>query len=321
MLRLTTQPATRLLLSAILVLSLAASACSGASGRGVPAAPGEYEVQNGSVRYDGQNYQLFWTDKDGSVRHMETSKLRLVRDEQRTFLEVPGNGDPILHLRADEGIAVQAQDHQGPFQSFWFPFLLGQALGGGLGRDPVVINQPAPGERGPYDPRTPTYRYPPTDTFGRGDELRGSVDTSKPEAPDYRKVQPAPWAVTGQTGGTGGGTAATNKSASAGRSTTGDAVAPSGSATSGQTGGTGGGTAASAKGGFQKGSQSFSSKTSGVGAGSRGVLKGGGSSGVLGGSSDTGSSGSKGLGKSSGSTGSKGIGGLKIPRMSKGGRR
>jgi hypothetical protein len=320
--RLTARSITHVLLSALLVLSLAASACSGTSGRGVPPAPGQYEVQKDSIRYDGQHYQLFWTDKDGAVRQMETSNLRLVRDDQRTFLEVPGNGDPILHLREDERITVLGQDHQGPFQSFWFPFLLGQALGG-LNRDRVVINQPAPNERGPYDPRTPTYRYPPTDTFGRGDQLHGSVDSSKPEAPDYRKVQPSPYAVSGQAAGTGGGNAATNKSASPGQRMPGDAVPPAGNATSGQSGGTGGGTAASSKGGFLKGSQSFSSKSSGssgVGAGSNGVLKGGGSSGLPGGSG-AGSSGSKGIGGSSGSTGSKGIGGSRMGGSSRGGRR
>jgi len=52
---------------------------------------------------------------------------------------------------------------------------------------------------------TPAYRYPPTDTFSRGDSLHGSETTTRPSPPDYRKVQPAPNAVSGQNGGTGGG--------------------------------------------------------------------------------------------------------------------
>jgi hypothetical protein len=236
---------------------------------------------------------------------METRKLRLVRDPDKTYLEVPGSGDPILHLKEDEPIAVEGQDRDGSFSSSWFPFFLGTALGSQLGGNrggTVIINQPAPGERGSYDASTPAYRYPPTGTFGRDDDLHGSVDSSKPQTPDYSKVQSQPYATSGKSSGTGGGTSATNKSAG------------SVNATSGQSGGTGGGTAASGKGGFRSGDQSFSSKSSGsssVGAGSSGALKGGGSSGALSGKPSTGVSGSKGIG-GSGSSGSKGIGGARV---------
>ena len=152
---------------------------------------------------------------------MDTKQLRLVRDPDRTFLDVPqGGGDPILHMREDEPITVAAQDHQGAFSSPWFPFLagavVGNVLGGGGfgggrgGGQTIIINNPAPGERS-YDANTPTYRYPPTGTFGRDDSLHGSVDTSKPQAPDYSKVQPSPYATSGNASGTGGGVAASNK--------------------------------------------------------------------------------------------------------------
>src|SRR5438270_2495945 len=278
--------------AAIFVLSLITSAC-GPGGDGGPSTPGQYSVQKDSVHFDGDRYQLYWADNNGSLHQMDTHNLRLVRDPDRTFLDVPHSGDPILHLREDEPITVQGQDHQGAFSSPWFPFLVGavagNAFGGGGfggfggrgGGQTVIINNPAPGERS-YDASTPTYRYPPTGSFGRDEELHGTLDTSKPQPPDYSKVQPAPYATAGKSSGTGGGAAASNKSAAVGN------------ATSGQAGGTGSGVAASNKGGFANGSQSFTnsapSGSSNVGAGSRGVLGDGSSSskpstGVSGGSS------------------------------------
>lgn len=288
-------------LAAVFVLSLITSACSGV-GNGAPSAPGQYSVQKDSVHFDGDHYQLYWADNNGSLHHMDTQKLRLVRDPDRTFLEVPQSGDPILHLREDEPITVAGQDRQGGFSSPWFPFLagaaLGNAFGGGFGGgraggQTIIINNPAPGERS-YDANTPTYRYPPTGSFGRDDSLVGSVDTSKPQAPDYAKVQPSPYATAGKSSGTGGGVAASNKAP-------GGAAGVS-NANSGQSGGTGTGVAASSKGGFASGSQSFSksSGSSGVGAGSRGVL---------GGSSSSGSKPSTSIGSS------KGLGGARAPSV------
>ena len=290
--RLIRSRALNLLFASLFALSFIASACS--AGGGEPSAPGSYSVQANSVRFDGDRYQLYWADNNGSLHRMETQKLRLVRDPERTFLEVPqGGGDPILHLKADEPITVQGQDHEGAFSSPWFPFLLGATLGnvfGGRGSGPVIINNPAPGERS-YDASTPTYRYPPTGTFGRDDELHGSLDSSKPRTPDYSRVQPAPYATTGKSSGSGGGSAASNKSPGASGVT---------NATSAQSGGAGSGAAASNKGGFASGSQSYTSRepasSTSVGAGSRGVLNGGGSSGVKTTKPSTGVSGSKGIG-------------------------
>ena len=283
-----------LLIASLFVLSVITAACSG-GGSGAPSTPGEYSVQKNSVQFDGDRYQLYWSDSAGSLHRFDSQKLRLVRDPDRTFLEVPqGGGDPILHLKEDEPISVQGQDHQGAFSSPWFPFLLGatlgNAFGGRGGGGTVIINNPAPGERN-YGANTPTYRYPPTGTFGRDESLHGSLDTSKPQAPDYAKVQPSPYATAGQASGTGGGAAASNK-------------APTGSgvtnATSGQSGGTGSGVAASGKGGFASGSQSYTNTNPGsstnVGAGSRGVLGGGGSTGGTTNKPGTGVSGSKGIG-------------------------
>jgi hypothetical protein len=297
----------QVIVAALLVLSLVTSACGG-SGTGAPSTPGEYSVQKDSVHFDGERYQLYWADSGGALHRLDTRNLRLVRDPNRTFLEVQqGGGDPVLHLREDEPISVEGRDRDGSFSSPWFPFLLGatlgNAFGGGRGGQTVVINNPAPGER-TYDASTPTYRYPPTGTFGRDEELHGTLDTSKPQPPDYTKVQPAPYATAGKSSGTGGGAAASNKS-----------VGGVSNATSGQAGGTGSGAAASNKGGFANGNQSFTNRepsgSTDVGAGSRGVLGGSSSkpsTGVSGGSSGKPSSGF-------GGSGSKGIGGGRAPSI------
>jgi len=199
-------------IAGLFILSLVTTAC--ASGSPLPA-PGAYSVQRDSVQFDGERYQLYYAQPNGSVQRLESKTLRMVRDNERTYLEVPQSGDPILHMREDEPIHVQGQDNNGAFSSPWFPFLLGTMLGNSLG-----------------NVGTPTYRYPPTGTFGRDEQLRGSVESTRAQVPDYSKMQPAQNATTGQASGTGGGVAATNK-------------APSASS------------AATSKGGFGKGDQSF----------------------------------------------------------------
>src|SRR5437588_12224446 len=111
----------QVIVAALFVLSLVSSAC-GSSGSGAPSTPGQYAVQKDSVHFDGERYQLYWADSGGSLHRMDSRKLRLVRDPDRTFLEVPQGGDPILHMREDEPITVEGRDHDGAFSSPWFPF-------------------------------------------------------------------------------------------------------------------------------------------------------------------------------------------------------
>lgn len=259
-------PHLRFAIAAFFALSLITSACSSSGATAPPAQPGQYTIQKDSVRFDGERYSLYWADSAGALHRMETRNLKMVRDQDKNFLEVQSGSDPTLHLREDEPITVDGRDTGGAFSSPWFPFFLGtmvgNTLGGGRGQGTVIINNPAPGERGTYAPNTATYRYPPTGTFGRDEQLNGTLDSSKPQTPDYSKVQPAPYATSGKSSGSGGGVAASNKS-------------PSSSVG-----------AASSKGGFASGSGAS-------GAGS--VLKGGGSSGTLGGKSVA-PSGGKGIG-------------------------
>ncbi len=242
-----------------LVVTLLLGLVLACGGRGLPSGAGEYPVQG--VSFDGKQYSFLWAGADGALQRAQTDDLKLVQDE-RSFLEV-GNGAPVLHLKADEPVAVRGRDNGGAFSSMWFPFFMGYALGGmGSGWS------------------TPSYRYPPTDNFGRGDTLHGNEATSRPAPPDYRKVQPAPNAVSGQNSGTGGGVAATNRdpaavSGQSGGVGAGSAATDKGSATSGgQSGGTGAGSAASGK------DRDGAGVTGGTGAGSAATERGRGGAGV-----------------------------------------
>ncbi len=232
----------------LVLASLLLLACN----RGLPSGSGEYPIR--SLSFDGKEYSFYWTSPDGALHEAHGDDFKLVQDDQRSYLEV-GHGTPVLHLKPDEGIAVRGRDSGGSFSSWWFPFMLGYALGG---NGPwVTVPQSGP------PPTTPSYRYPPTDTFGRGDTLHGSEATSRPSPPDYRKVQPAPNAVSGQNAGAGGGSAATNKDAGA---------------SSGQSSGTGAGSAATNKGTGANSGQSGGAGTGGAATGKNdGVSPGGGS--------------------------------------------
>ena len=217
--------AALLLMATLLVL--VGAACGGGGGnRGFPKEAGQYEIVKGTLAFDGKDYELTWLDAAGSSHQAKGREVRMQKDD-RTFLEI-GAGSPLIHLKEDEGVIVRGRDKDGIFESPWFPFFLGYAMGG-LGNSPTTYY--------PGDARSsgPGYHYPPSGTFGRGDQLNGSIERSKPDTPDYGKVKPAPYAVSGQSSGTGGGAAATNKA-------TGPAA--------GQSGGTGTGSAASGKGGF-----------------------------------------------------------------------
>ncbi len=126
-----------ILFAALLALSVITSAC-GSSGSGAPTTPGQYSVQKDSVHFDGDRYQLYWADSSGALHRMDTHNLRLVRDPDRTYLDVPQSGDPVLHLREDEPVTVEGRDQQGAFSSPWFPFLLGATLGNAFGGGRVV---------------------------------------------------------------------------------------------------------------------------------------------------------------------------------------
>jgi hypothetical protein len=263
---------------AIIVFAFGSSGCQRSD---LPRESGDYQIQNNEVRFDGQNYIFRWIGKDGSVHLAKDDDIKMAQDDS-TFLRVEGSGAS-LHLAGNQSIGVDARDERGNFGTLWYPFLFGSPFGG-----PVIV---VPRDRG-GDTRTPTYRYPPTDTFGRDDSLGGSVPSPRPTPPDYTRIPNTRDTVGGQSGGTGGGAAATGKQ-----------VAPA----AGQVGGVGSGSAASAKGGFRTGPSAYSetrAPSSSVGAGGGGA----GSSGAL--KSPSAGSGA-GTAPVKPSTGSKGIGGAR----------
>jgi hypothetical protein len=224
------------LLVALLALPLAACG-AGSNLRGAPAKDGEYPVRQGSITYDGQHYKLFWQDGD-QFKELQAEGLKMVKDEQRTFLSKKGN-EVVLHLTENEPIETLGQDGNGTYSSPWFPFFAGALIGNALGG--------------------PSYRYPPTDTFGRGDRLQGSVVTETAKPPAYAGLPPNPNAVSGQNQGTGGGVAATNKVGGPDAANVPNAGAAAG--VSGAAAGAGAGVAATAKGGFRSGPNSFENRT------------------------------------------------------------
>ena len=231
-------PLAVLALLGVVLLAVLGS-CGGSGSGGLPSAAGLYPLKERSVTFDGDRYSFLWADPTGNLHRATTRDVKLRLDEQNQ-LEITAAGDAILHLKQDEPVQVEARDKQGDFGSFWYPFLLGQVLGGGGG--PIVVNQAPPREY-----RDPVYRYPPTDRLDRGDTLTGNRPSTQPRAPEY-DLPPVGGAVSGQSGGAGGGQAATNRAESAG-------------AVSGQRGGAGGGSAALNKSGaFKSGDRGYSSK-------------------------------------------------------------
>jgi hypothetical protein len=225
-------------LTAVIILALLFSACSRNE---LPSEPGDYSLQNNEIRFDGQDYVFRWLGRDSSVHSARTDRVKLVQDD-RTLLRL-GDDGPVLHLAEDQSVQVEARDNRGNFVAPWYPFLWG-----GLGGRPVIA---LPQDTG-GNARSPSYRYPPSDSFNRDDTLGGSLPSARAAPPDYTRIPNARDTVGGQSGGTGGGAAVTGRASS-----------PVG----GQSGGSGSGSAATDKGGFRTGPSGYSEPGSASGTG------------------------------------------------------
>lgn len=228
-----------LILLLALVAPLLLAACGDTSG--LPSQPGRYTLKEKSVSFDGEKYAFFWADGAGNLHQARSRDVKLRLDEDR-YLEITADRAAVLHLTQEEPVTVEGRDRQGDFGNFWYPFLIGSMLSR-QGSGPVIINNPPPPEY-----RDPVYRYPPTDRFDRGDTISGNVAASRPSTPDYSRLPQVGGTVAGQSAGTGGGNAATNK-------------AEANTAASAQAGGTGSGSAVLNKSGsFKAGGQGYDSK-------------------------------------------------------------
>jgi hypothetical protein len=234
---------------------LIAVLAAGCGSSGLPDKDGIYPVQSHSVTWDGDQYRFAWADSSGTLHQAHSKELKLIQDD-RTFLQVQ-NRNAVLHLQSAEPVNVLGQDERGRFSDSWFPFLAGATLGNALGGS-----------------RSPGYYYPPTNTFGRGDQIDGNVSTSSPKPPDYstihappNSVHPAPGSVAGQNSGTGGGNAASNKLG-------GNAVSGGAAPVGGQAGGTGNGSAVGNKGSSSQSGGSSAPRSGGSAPSSAGGSRG-----------------------------------------------
>jgi hypothetical protein len=186
-------------------------------------------------RSDQGVYSLSWMDENKRVHDAEVSQVRLA-ESNTSQLEIPSSGDPVLYLPPGVPVRVYSSASVGSVGSaptptggsttyisrsygpvgYWHPFFI-----------PI-------GSTRMYDYSVPQYHSPPATTINAGDTIAGSRNTTAPPSPSSR-VTGLRTAVSGLSGGTGTGTAATGKGVSS----------PSSSGFSGGKGGASSGSASS----------------------------------------------------------------------------
>jgi hypothetical protein len=245
------QPAVRI--SAALLLAASLASCSGEESpddsgeppetvapltqevrQGVPTAPGRYDVVDRSIRRDPQGvYHFLWRDPgdtSGADHSASISLLKLGETTSAPYLEVPSSGDPILHLGRDTQVALSSTEYRqtsggyfGPSFVYWRPFYVGT---------------------GYY----PGYYDPPIRTVPSSGTVDGSNVSTAPRPAAERTVGLSR-AVSGRAGGTGSGTAASNRAGadvSSGKSSVSSGSSSfSGGKSSASSGSSGGGSSAS----------------------------------------------------------------------------
>jgi hypothetical protein len=225
---------------------------------GLPSEAGRYPIQGESLARDAQGVYHFAWQQPGGASQWNSASASLVRLDKGTSnqLEIPSSGDPILHVGEDTPIQLvpTANDLATPTPEAgstssssssssrglaWFPFFGGMYSG-------------------------PAYYNPAPQTAPGASRVEGSqASTSPPSAAS--RVSGLAHAVSGQSGGTGGGNAVTNRSG-AGASSIG-----------GQAGGVGSGSAATGKSGVTS-----SGSSGGIGATNSGGFSSGGGGGFSG---------------------------------------
>ena len=239
-LRQSARPAVRI--SAALLLAASLAACSGTTSgpsltspsanvsalsrevrSGLPTQPGRYPLVAGSLNRDAQGvYHFGWMAPGGRSTQASISSVRLAQGAQDE-IDVPPQGDPTLYLDPNTAIPLGATTGSQAGQSYgnyalWHPF-----YGGYYGA-------------GYYDP--------PLRTVQTGGQVNGAHVSTAPAPPSARTVDVA-HTVSGRAGGTGSGSAASQKagvSTSSGKAGFGSgsaASAKSGGFSSGRGGGTG----------------------------------------------------------------------------------
>lgn len=162
---------------------------------GLPTQPGRYPIVPGSLGRDAQGVYSFAWRRPGdpaSVQNNASASLIQLAQGAASELDVPTQGNPTLYLPADASIPLinSANDLRttapsGGYYPLWRPF-----YGGYHG---------------------PGYYDPPSGTIASSGTVDGARVSAAPAPPSSRVVGLS-HAVSGQAGGTGAGTAATNKS-------------------------------------------------------------------------------------------------------------
>lgn len=257
---------------------------------GLPTQAGKYPILADQVFRDRKGvFEFTWLDAQQQPHNAYTSDVKLADVGQggKAELEIPsGGGTPVLHLPNDQKIRViedsaAAQNpsttyvqHSYPWTSSWLPFAAGMLVGNLL------------------SPGVPGYYYPPPGSYSAGSTISGGSVRTTP-APPQDRVIGLRSAVAGQSGGTGAGSAVTNKlgrsvgtgstspgtSAGTSSGTSGTSGTTSG-ARSGQSGGQGSGSAVTGRSGSSGGSSGVTSPSSGgFSSGGKSGSSSGGSSG------------------------------------------
>jgi hypothetical protein len=165
--------------------------------QGLPTQPGGYAVDPSTLARDPQGvYHFAWQPSGGGGWNQASASLLRLSEDKANSLEVPTSGDPILHLTPDTPVPLvesaeaartpTTSSSTGGYSGYsWYPFY------GGSGSS------------------SPAYRNPSTTVSG-GTSVQGSTASTTPPPPAARTSGLA-HAVSGQSGGTGSGTAASGK--------------------------------------------------------------------------------------------------------------
>jgi len=221
------QPTIRLSAAVLLAASLAACGASGSPAppvqpltqevrRGLPSQPGDYPVVQESVLRDQQGIYHFQWRRPGETsggQQAAVSLLKLGQADSATLV-IPQSGDPLLNLPPNTPIQLATTSNnqqRNPGYVYWMPF-----MGGGY-----------------FGPR---YYDPPAQTVPSSGTVSGSTSSVAPP-PASARTSGVSHGVSGQAGGAGFGSAATNKTGAAGAGALGgQSAAGSSSFSSGKSG-------------------------------------------------------------------------------------
>jgi hypothetical protein len=218
------QPAVRI--SAALLIAASLAACDGEPpdgnesveqvptvqplqqevARGLPAQAGRYPIVERSLQRDEQGiYHFAWRapgETEGPGTSASASRMRLNQGSVE-MLEIPAEGDPILHLRQNSEILLASAAGVGPTP--------GTPTSGGSGRSGSSSTRTYWRPLYTYGGGGPAY-YDPPRSVPSGAPVVDAATRSTSLPPAANRTFGVVHSVSGRAGGTGGGVAASNRS-------------------------------------------------------------------------------------------------------------